>query len=93
MFTIEFLGTKSFVSIYVFLTKLMPPEDLFCSVAARGVSLVARKKAKELLCKVSFVYVSKIICAKTLLLQKVCFETILATMVDLKSFPSLILQG
>ena len=41
------LGTFSFEIIFVIITKLIPPEDFLCNVAATGVSLFARKQAKE----------------------------------------------
>ena len=33
--------------IFANITKLIPPEDFLCNVAATGVSLFARKQAKE----------------------------------------------
>ena len=47
MITKKFLGSFYFVIIFAVITKLIPPEDLLCNVAATGVSLVARKQAKE----------------------------------------------
>ena len=44
----RFLGTISFVIIFVFITKIIPPDNYLCNVAATGVSLFARKQAKEL---------------------------------------------
>ena len=40
-------GTFSFVMIFVVITKLIPPADFLCNIAASGVSLFARKQAKE----------------------------------------------
>ena len=45
--TKKFLGTFSCVIVFVIITKLIPPEDFLCNVAATGVSLFARKQAKE----------------------------------------------
>ena len=33
--------------IFVIITQIIPPEDVICNVAATGVSLFARKQAKE----------------------------------------------
>ena len=41
--TKEFLGTISFVMIFVIITKITPPEDFLCNVAATGGSLFTRK--------------------------------------------------
>ena len=45
--TKEFLGTISFVKIFVIITKIIPPEDFLCNAAATGGSLFARKQAKD----------------------------------------------
>ena len=39
--------TSIFVIIFVITTKLIPPEHFLCDVAATGLSLFARKHAKE----------------------------------------------
>ena len=44
--TKQFLGTFSFVMIFVIITKIIPPEDFLCNVAATDVSLFGRKQAK-----------------------------------------------
>ena len=43
----EFLGAIPFVMILYLFTKLFPPEDFLCHVAASVVSFYARKRAKE----------------------------------------------
>ena len=50
--TKQFLGTFSFVIIFVFITKIIPPEDFLCNVAATGVSFLGRNKPRNLVCKV-----------------------------------------
>ena len=45
--TKKFLGTIILVIIFVFITKLIPPEHLLCNVAATGLSLYAREHAQE----------------------------------------------
>ena len=69
--TKEFLGTFSFVIIFVIITKIIPPEDFLCNVAATGVSLLARKQAKEFaLQSDSFVIFTKLIAPKHFLCKE-----------------------
>ena len=43
----EFLGTYSFLRIFVIIAKMITPEHFVCNVAATGLSLLAREHAKE----------------------------------------------
>ena len=47
LFAKEFPGLVCFVSSFVSFTRLVPPEDFLCNVAATGMLIFTWKQAKE----------------------------------------------
>ena len=88
--TKQFLGTLTFVIIFVIITKIIPPEHFLCNVAATGLSRFASEHAKICFVKRLFCNFYKISnSAKTFL---VFFVIVLAadclfTSINVKSTP------